>query len=319
MLILNKIVQNSAANFSKMSNEISVIICTHNPRMDYLERVLGALREQSFSLARWELLLIDNKSEEPLSGRVDLSWHPTWRVIREEEIGLTNARLRAIEEAQAELLLFLDDDNEVFSDYLEEGLSISSEWPKLGAWGGQWIAEFELGRPAHLKVDIFSTPLTRDLWSNNYDRAVAPFGGGMFLRSEVAKEYARKCIEEPLRKKLDRAGGSLASYGDIDMAFTACDLGLGMGRFQALKITHLIPSKRTSLEYLLKIREDSEFSDVLFQYIRGINPSMPSRIDTLVSFYKKLRLRLDGKNILEIEANERGRKRAFEFLKNLRE
>ena len=25
-----------------MKTEISVIICTHNPRMDYLERVLGA-------------------------------------------------------------------------------------------------------------------------------------------------------------------------------------------------------------------------------------------------------------------------------------
>ena len=61
---------------SKMTLEISVIICTHNPREDYLRRVLKALRAQSLSAEQWELLLIDNASKEPLAAAWDLSCSP---------------------------------------------------------------------------------------------------------------------------------------------------------------------------------------------------------------------------------------------------
>jgi hypothetical protein len=40
--------------------QLSVIICCHNPRIDYLLRVLKALSEQTLLKERWELLLIDN-------------------------------------------------------------------------------------------------------------------------------------------------------------------------------------------------------------------------------------------------------------------
>ena len=76
---------------------ISVIICTHNPRPDYLRRVLDALKAQTLPKERWELLLIDNASNEPLSGEWDLSWHPHARHIREIQFinGLTAGQLTA--------------------------------------------------------------------------------------------------------------------------------------------------------------------------------------------------------------------------------
>ncbi|MGA2852681.1 MAG: glycosyltransferase, partial [Verrucomicrobiota bacterium] len=52
--------------------EISIIICTHNPREDYLRRVLEALRAQTLPARDWELLLVDNASEKPLASRFDL-------------------------------------------------------------------------------------------------------------------------------------------------------------------------------------------------------------------------------------------------------
>jgi hypothetical protein len=39
--------------------DASVIICTHNPRPEYLRRVLGALETQTFDKKRWELLVVD--------------------------------------------------------------------------------------------------------------------------------------------------------------------------------------------------------------------------------------------------------------------
>ena len=94
-----------------MISSLSVIICTHNPRSDYLSRVLQALDSQSLSKESWELLLIDNASEKILSTEIDLSWHPNSRHIREEQLGLTPARLRGIKESVGEILIFVDDDN----------------------------------------------------------------------------------------------------------------------------------------------------------------------------------------------------------------
>ena len=72
---------------------ISVVICSHNPREDYLRRVLAALKAQTLPKEQWELLLIDNASKEPLAGRW-VFWHPYARIIRENQLGLTPARLR---------------------------------------------------------------------------------------------------------------------------------------------------------------------------------------------------------------------------------
>src|SRR5271165_1259602 len=86
--------------------DISVVLCTHNPRDDYLDRVLIGLRSQTLSFQRWELLLIDNASNEPLADRFDIGWHPNGRHVREDELGVIVARLRGIAEAAAELLLY---------------------------------------------------------------------------------------------------------------------------------------------------------------------------------------------------------------------
>jgi glycosyltransferase involved in cell wall biosynthesis len=45
---------------------VSVIICTHNPRPHYLSRVPAALRSQTLPMEQWELLVIDNASHEAM-------------------------------------------------------------------------------------------------------------------------------------------------------------------------------------------------------------------------------------------------------------
>src|SRR5665213_4011640 len=156
--------------------ELSVIICTHNPRVDYLTRTLDALKAQTLPKEEWELLLIDNASKEPLAGKWGLSWHPNARIIREEQLGLTPARLRGVKESSSELLVFVDDDNVLFSDYLVECFQIAKTWPILGAWGGQHFPEFEGGTPPEKwKVDLWTSTFSRDLWSNNYDPRVTPY------------------------------------------------------------------------------------------------------------------------------------------------
>src|SRR5262249_46007012 len=114
--------------------ELSVIICTHNPRKDYLRRVLEALRKQNLCTERWELLLVDNASDVCVSEEWDLSWHPEARHMLEAELGLASARRRGIREATSDLLVFVDDDNVLDPDYLSEAIRVKNEWPMLGVW-----------------------------------------------------------------------------------------------------------------------------------------------------------------------------------------
>jgi hypothetical protein len=45
---------------------VSVVVPTHNPRPDYLERVLEALRGQMLDQSAWELVVVDNNSQPEL-------------------------------------------------------------------------------------------------------------------------------------------------------------------------------------------------------------------------------------------------------------
>lgn len=240
-----------------MNQTLSVIICTHNPRKHYLARVLNALQMQTLSTDSWELLLVDNASENNLALEVDLSWHPKSRHIREEELGLTAARLRGIAESTSEIIIFVDDDNVLDEDYLEVALRISKDFPFLGAWGGQTLPEFEVPPPEWTKPFwgyLAIRELDRDRWSNLLHQfETTPHGAGICIRREVAEKYAANVKLDPIRSKLGRKGAIdkdqiLLACEDTDLAYTACDVGLGTGLFKALKLAHLIPANRLTQE-----------------------------------------------------------------------
>ena len=73
---------------------LSVIIPTHNPNWNYLRQVLEALAAQTLDHSQWELVIVDNASSEMGDGRWEMGGIPNARIVREERLGLTNARLR---------------------------------------------------------------------------------------------------------------------------------------------------------------------------------------------------------------------------------
>ena len=282
--------------------------------MDYLARVLQALKQQDLPCSDWELVLVDNGSRTPLSEICDLCWHPHARCVVEPQVGLTFARLRGICEAQGEILVFVDDDNVLERDYLSECARISEKYPHLGAWGGRELHEFEDGEPQEKwKRDFWMPPkLKKEIWSNNYDRVTAPAGAGMCIRRLVAKRYADSTAAHPLGSKLDRKGTALESCGDTDMAFTACDMGLGTGKFPSLRLTHLIARQRLTDDYLLRLIEAISYSDTILLALRDGIPVQRCRIDRLVDRYKRLRMPKVERLIARAVAD--GRMRALSYL-----
>jgi glycosyltransferase involved in cell wall biosynthesis len=273
---------------------ISVIICTHNPKFDYLMRVLQALKNQTLSANLWELLLVDNASELVLSSKVDLNWHLQARHIREEQLGLTPARLRGINEAVAETLVFVDDDNVLDSDFLEIALRISKEWQILGAWGGQIRPEFEQQPPDWTKPYwplLAIREFERDKWSNLENQTeTLPCGAGLCVRKVVAEKYAQLLHNQPEREGMDRKGKSLISGGDWDLAFTSYDMGLGTGQFTSLKMAHLIPNFRLQEHYLLRLMEGVIYSKTILDFFRGKLPDKTSWRKKLLQYFTRWRM-----------------------------
>ncbi|MCM3874602.1 MAG: glycosyltransferase [Pyrinomonadaceae bacterium] len=307
-----------------MVPRLSVITCAHNPRSDYLQEVIGALKNQTLPQSRWEYLLIDNLSKEQLARRVDLSWHSSARHIREEKLGLTHARLRGIREAAGDILVFVDDDNVLDADYLEQVVLVAEEWPRLGVWAGQNRPGFESNPPdwtrqywSRLVIREFDS----DRWSNQPSQAdTMPCGAGMAVRKSVADYYAGLHDKGKRNIIMDRTGDSLVSGGDSDLAICACDCGLGMGLFASLKLTHLIPASRLTEDYLAGLLEGLAYSGILLNSFRSSTGSLSGKS----SGRKRLTKMADLARLLIRNRRERrffravrnGEEKALKFLLN---
>jgi len=275
--------------------EASVIICTRNPRLDYFARVLESLRNQTLSKNRWELLIIDNASTVPLTSNWDISWHPMARHTTESKLGLAPARRRGMEEAAADLIVFVDDDNVLDKRYLSEAVRIKQEWPLLGVWGsGSIRADFEVEPPEYLKTFLPWLAIretTGPRWSNVASCSEAtPWGAGLCVRKAVAFAYCQSC-EQSSMQITGRLGDSLLSGDDKEIAFVCCAHGLGMGIFPELKVTHLIPRHRVSENYLVNLVEGTELSNFLLDYKwQNFIPKGPLHLRVSLSVLKTILL-----------------------------
>jgi glycosyltransferase involved in cell wall biosynthesis len=309
---------------------LSVIICTHNPREDYLRRTLEALEKQTLPKEGWELLLIDNASAEPLAGKWDLSWHPHSRHIRENELGKTPALLRGIKEASGDLLVVVDDDNVLSPNYLSIASELMASHPWIGAAGGNIAGEFETKPEPWAEAMFPSLAIVRvnhEEWAcgaGSSARGFAPVGAGSITRRNIATYYAEVSANDPLRRGLDRKGASLSSGGDTDMALCACALGFAIGRFPELQMTHLISAARLQRSYLLRLAEGLAFSDAVLRYIWDgdlprLHQETPCRSERIFQMYLSLRKRLAARKTPDFmtevnEAAHRGISRAYEIL-----
>lgn len=258
-----------------MSFLATVLICTHNPRLPILARVLNALKAQTEPARNWELLIVDNCSPTPVAAMIDVSWQPHARLLSESRLGKTHATLLGFRESRSPLIIIVDDDNILCPTYIADAIRIAGDFPFLGAWGGLAKGEFETPPPewALSRLDFIAVrdnDCDRPLWTNEYFRPQpTPIGAGMCLRKAVADAYVDALAHDSIRQSLGPNGEALSRCEDIDLAYTAIDLGLGVGRFPNLVLTHVIPKERLTEKYFLQLVESASASNVMMHSLRG--------------------------------------------------
>jgi glycosyltransferase involved in cell wall biosynthesis len=243
---------------------LSVILPTRNPNPGRLHRTLAGLAAQTLDRAQWEVLLVDNASDQPweLPAGLVAGW-PGFQRLSEPVIGLTPARLRGIQAACGDVLVFVDDDNVLAPDYLAHALRLFTGQPRLAAAGGPVRPEWETP-PPQWTHEFHGLLALRDLgteikicrggpgarWPD-----FAPVGAGLVVRRTGAQAYADALDQDPARRALDRIGRSLGSGGDNDLVFTLLHAGGDIGYFPELQLTHLMPASRLDASYLARLNE----------------------------------------------------------------
>lgn len=231
--------------------DYTVALCTHN-HADRMERTLADLPRIRPPRGSWEFLVIDNGSRDAtpavLAGNV---WPEGWlvRVVREDKLGLSNARNRAIVEAQGKYVIFMDDDETADPDWLcaFERL-IEAEQPD--AFGGRIRVLFEDQRPSWLADDLLGF-----LGEVNRADAIAPltaedtsfFGGNFGFRRSVSKRVGG------FDANLGRKGTTNTGGEEVDFYLRLLGAGLKVWWTPEAIIHHRIQAAKLRRSYFLDL------------------------------------------------------------------
>ena len=242
---------------------LSVVICTHNPRADFLSATLAALRRQTLPLDRWELIIVDNASHPAIAGTFDLSWHPAGRVVVESKLGLTPARRCGIASSRGETIVFADDDNVLAPTFLSDATTFLAVHPEVGVAGGRVVPRFEAEPPSWTREffgnlalsDHGAAPLVSESWQDrpHNNPPFAPVGAGLVARRTALEPYVKLVTSDPHRRTFDRRGRALTSGGDNDLVMTALESGWRAAYWPQRCLEHIIPPSRLTREYLARL------------------------------------------------------------------
>lgn len=247
-----------------LANEVdySVIICTYNPDERLLKRCLNAVHSFHIEGFNVEVIVVDNNSGIPLNNvtyiQDFLRVMPHSKLIEAKEQGLNHARMAGIKEAKGSFIIFFDDDNEPESDYLMVLWGLHKRYPDVAAWGpGNVEVDFIEG--VHPKLESYARDAFQErhevqiTYSNQRDwQACYPFGTGLCLDKKYFISYL-SLVEQGYFTLSDRKGNQLSSGGDTQMVLYCISKGAAAGVAPGLRLTHIVPEKRTTFEYLKRL------------------------------------------------------------------
>lgn len=230
----------------------SIIICTYNGRKK-LETTLKSIISQKTS-HNWELVLIDNNSsDDTYSFGLSLLKNSgiNYRVEKFSTPGKMLAFWYGISLSQYKFILDCDDDNQLFPNYLDEGLKTLGLYPNVGAIGG-------LGILAHQQLPDWFSQYSKSyaLGPQGNHLEVLPkyahlYGAGCFYRKSVLLNLKSRGFESLLSC---RKGGELTSGGDVEFCHAIQLIGYDLMYFQELKFYHNIEKDRIDFNYYLRLK-----------------------------------------------------------------
>ncbi|RIW13087.1 glycosyltransferase family 2 protein [Algoriphagus lacus] len=238
-----------------MSFSISIVVCTHNGA-NRISNCLSSLVSQENS-PEYEILVVDNASTDGTGELVKTQLNSSfplggWSVIKEEKPGLLYARLAGLQAARYDWVLFCDDDNVLFSDFLFQCQQVLSRNSGIGVLGSLGIPEFLGTKPGWF-----------ERYSSSY--AVGPqqvenSGGKRLVHVYGAcSTYLRNPLLDLFQKGFNpvlsgRKGKQMSAGDDVEWCWLMQLMGHKVAFSEKLRFYHQIPASRLTWDYYLTLK-----------------------------------------------------------------
>lgn len=247
---------------------ISVIICTYNGA----ERIVPTLKSLQNQILdneiKVEIILVNNRSTDSTVEISQSTWgdHSIPLIIEyESEPGVSRARRKGIEVAKYEYILFCDDDNHLFPDYLSLMYSHFEKQPDTIMIGGQGIALPEIEPPkwfTEYKESYAAAPQ-----GEKSGPAYMLYNAGMGLR----KSYFMTLMNNGFTFYLtSRLGKALTSGEDSELCYAFHMAGWGIWYEENMKFYHFIPKGRLNWNYLIRLHKGFSSSYIILNQYKSL-------------------------------------------------
>ena len=232
---------------------ISVIICTYN-REKYIYETLRRVAGNTLETSNYEIILVNNNSTDGTDAECQrfLSDFPdvTCRYFIETNQGLSFARNRGIKESTGDILVFLDDDSFIESDYLSHLSHQMELHPEAMAFGGKIIPQFESGvTPRWICKWTYSWVSAIDKGNKvcEFKDGSYPIGANMGFRKATIDKIGT------FNTALGRTKKNLLGGEEKDIFNRLRAEGGKVLYFPDITIHHVIPDSRTTKEYIERL------------------------------------------------------------------
>jgi glycosyltransferase involved in cell wall biosynthesis len=259
--VVKSFVSRSQTRVHSMVN-FTVAIPTYNGEFR-LPEVLEKLRSQIYpETLSWEVLVVDNNSRDN-TARVVREYQKDFpvplRYSLELKQGAAFARKRAIQEAQSDLLGFLDDDNIPTETWVAAAYAFARSRPQVGAFGSQIHGEYEVEIPPGFDCLLPFLAITeRGDLPLRYEpqKKLLPPSAGLVMRKQAWLE----CV--PQHAILGgRTEASMLTGEDLEMlSHIQQSAQWEVWYNPAMEITHKIPRHRLERAYLLSFFQGIGYS-----------------------------------------------------------
>jgi glycosyltransferase involved in cell wall biosynthesis len=224
---------------------VSLIICTYNGAGRIVKTLEHMLRQEVASHIRWEVIVVDNGSADQTAQMAADTWQSVipLKIVPEMRRGITFAREGGIAHAAYEFISFIDDDNWIATNWVNEVYKSFTENHAAGMCGGANEAVFEVPPP---------------LWFNSVQACYAVgkqgdktmdvthtrgflWGAGMSFR----KSYYLKIISAGfIHHTTGRVGSRLSAGDDAELSIAFIAAGYRLWYVDSMNLMHFMPATR---------------------------------------------------------------------------
>lgn len=220
---------------------VTVVICTYQRAASLRQTLLSIVDQARESGA--EIIVVDNASSDDTAAVVNT--FAGVRYVREEQLGLCHARNRGWREANAPVVVFLDDDAVAAPDWIaavEDAFADGN--PAVGCVGGAVLPDWEVPAPGWLSPRV-ALGLTIIDWPGGR-RRLTDLSAEWLAGANLACRVAALEAVGGFHPWLGRQGTRLLSSEEVFLQKRLMQSGFACVYEPAMRVHHDVPAARIS-------------------------------------------------------------------------